>query len=98
MKRSSFLFQLLGAVGLAGLLSGCNSGGEGAPSGPVSGSASGSAAASSTITGFGSVFVNGKKFETSGSSFVVDGQSGSHGSHGEIPMHRLENLVKFIAS
>jgi hypothetical protein len=42
----------------------------------VTGSASGSAAASGTITGFGSVFVNGKKFETSGSSFVVDGESG----------------------
>ena len=79
MRRSSFLFQLLGAVGLVGLLSGCGSGGEGAPSGPVSGNASGSAAASGTITGFGSVFVNGKKFETSGSSFVVDGQLGSQG-------------------
>lgn len=79
MRRSSILFNLLGAVGLVGLLSGCGSGGDGAPSGPVSGSASGSAAASGTITGFGSVFVNGKKFETSESSFVVDGQSGSQG-------------------
>jgi len=33
MRRSSFLFQLLGAVGLAGLLSG--SGGEGSPSDPM---------------------------------------------------------------
>lgn len=77
MRQSSILFTLFGAVGLVGLLSGCGSGGDGAPSGPVSGSASGSAATSGTITGFGSVFVNGKKFETSGASFIVDGQSGS---------------------
>ena len=43
----------------------------------ASGSGSGSASASGTITGFGSVFVNGKRFDTSGSSFTVDGQSDS---------------------
>jgi hypothetical protein len=68
-------FNLLGAVGLLGLLSGCGSGGGGATTG-TSGTASGSAAASGTITGFGSVIVNGKRFDTSGSSFVVDGESG----------------------
>ncbi len=76
MRRSSILFNLFGAVGLVGLLSGCGSGGGGTPSSPASGSTSGSAAASGTITGFGSVFVNGKRFDTSGSSFVVDGESG----------------------
>lgn len=75
MRRPSILFNLLGAVGLVGLLGACGSGGDSAPVG-ASGSASGSAAASGTITGFGSVFVNGKKFETSGSSFTVDGESG----------------------
>ena len=85
MRQSSILFTLFGAVGLVGLLSGCGSGGDGAPSGPASGSTSGSAAASGTITGLGSVFVNGKKFETSGSSFVVDGQSGSQ-SHLKLGM------------
>ena len=64
MRRSSIIFNFLGAVGLVGLLGGCGSGG--APSGPASGSASGSAASSGTITGFGSVFVNGKKFEANG--------------------------------
>jgi hypothetical protein len=73
MKRSSILFNLLGAVGLVGLLFGCGSGGGGASTG----TASGSSAASGTITGFGSVIVNGKRFDTSGSSFVVDGQTGS---------------------
>jgi len=77
MKRSSILFNLLGAVGLFGLLSGCGSGGGGTASSPASGSTSGSAAASGTITGFGSVIVNGKRFDTSGSSFMVDGQVGS---------------------
>jgi hypothetical protein len=71
MKRSSILFNLLGAVGLIGLLSGCGSGG--AATG-VGGAASGSSAASGTITGFGSVYVNGKKYETNGASLKVDGQ------------------------
>lgn len=76
MRHSSILFNLLGAVGLVGLLIGCGSGGGGAATG-TGGAASGSSAASGTITGFSSVIVNGKRFDTSGSSFVVDGQSGS---------------------
>jgi hypothetical protein len=40
-----------------------------------SGSGSGSAAASGTITDFGSMFVNGKQFETNDVSVVQDGQS-----------------------
>lgn len=79
MRQSSCFFKCFGAIGLVGLLSGCSSGGDGAPSGSASSSASGSAAASGTITGFGSVFVNGKKFDTSGSSFTVGGQPGSQG-------------------
>ena len=75
MKRSSILFNLFGAVGLVGLLSGCGSGGDGASTG-TGGVTSGSSAASGTITGFGSVIVNGKRFDTSGSSFTVDGESG----------------------
>jgi Domain of unknown function (DUF5666) len=73
------IFSLTGMMGLAGLLVACS--GDGAPSvsasGSGSGSASGSASASGTITGFGSVIVNGKRFDTSSSSFTVDGQSGS---------------------
>ncbi len=69
------VFSVMGMMGLAGLLAACGS--EGAPSVSASGSGSGSASASGTITGFGSVFINGKKFETSDSSFTVDGQSGS---------------------
>ena len=70
------LVQLVGAVALVGVLGGCGGGGDGPP-GASAGNAGGSAAASGTITGFGSVFVNGKKFETHSASFVVDGQSGS---------------------
>jgi Domain of unknown function (DUF5666) len=73
MKRSSIVFNLLGAMGLLGLLSGCGSGGGGATTG-TGGATSGSAAASGTVTGFGSVYVNGKKFETDGAFVTVDGQ------------------------
>lgn len=72
MRRSSIVFNFLGAVGLVGLLGGC--GGGGGSSSPATGSTSGSAAASGTVTGFGSVIVNGKKFETNGASVTVDGQ------------------------
>lgn len=74
MRQSSLLFNFLGAVSLVGLLGGCGGGGDSAS--PSTGSASGSAASTGTITGFGSVFVNGKRFDTSGSSFTVDGESG----------------------
>ena len=72
MKRSSILFNFLGTVGLLGLLSGCGSGGGGATTG-TGGATSGSAAASGTVTGFGSVFVNGKKFETNDVEVRHDG-------------------------
>lgn len=79
MNTSRWIFGLMGMMGLAGLLAACGS--DGAPSvsasGSGSGSGSGSASASGTITGFGSVIVNGKRFDTSSSSFTVDGQSGS---------------------
>lgn len=79
MRTSRWIFSLVGIMGLAGLLTACGS--DGAPSvsasGSGSGSGSGSASASGTITGFGSVIVNGKRFDTSSSSFTVDGQSGS---------------------
>ena len=75
MRQSSILFNLLGTVGLIGLLSGCGSGGGGTTTG-TGGTTSGSAAATGTVTGFGSVFVDGKKFDTSGASFIVDGEPG----------------------
>ncbi len=76
MQRTWMLFNFLGAVGLVGLLSGCGSGGGGTTPG-TGGTASGSAAATGTVTGFGSVFVDGKKFDTSGASFIVDDEPGS---------------------
>lgn len=81
LVTSRWIFSLMGMMGLAALLTACGS--DGAPSvsasGSGSGSGSGSASASGTITGFGSVIVNGKRFDTSSSSFTVDGQSGSQG-------------------
>jgi cytoskeletal protein CcmA (bactofilin family) len=73
MRRSLVLFWVVGAVGLAGLLSAC--GGGGSPSASASGSGSGSASASGTVTGFGSLYVNGKKFETNDVEVRHDGQS-----------------------
>lgn len=81
MKRMMHSLQLLGIIGFLWMLGGC--GGSDVPSvsasgsGGGAGSGSGSASASGTITGFGSVIVNGKRFDTSSSSFTVDGQSGS---------------------
>lgn len=71
MKRSRILFYLIGTVGLAGLLSACGS--EGAPPVSASASGSGSASASGTVTGFGSLFVNGKRFETENAEVRHDG-------------------------
>ena len=65
MRRSSILFNLLGAVGLIGLLSGCGSGGGGAATG-TGGAASGSSAASGTITGFGSVLSTARSLTRAG--------------------------------
>jgi hypothetical protein len=62
MNTSRCIVSLAGMIGLAGLLAACGS--DGAPSVSASGSGSGSASASGTITNFGSVYVNGKKFET----------------------------------
>ncbi|NGZ03757.1 MAG: hypothetical protein CV090_11985, partial [Nitrospira sp. WS238] len=79
MNTSRWIISLGAIMLAAGLLAACGS--DGAPSvsasGSGSGAASGSASASGTITGFGSVIVNGKKFETASSTFTVDGLSGS---------------------
>ncbi|OQW30082.1 MAG: hypothetical protein A4E19_11040 [Nitrospira sp. SG-bin1] len=79
MSTSRRVYSFVSVIGFAGFLAACGS--DGAPSvsasGSGSGSGSGSASASGTITGFGSVIVNGKKFETSSASFSVDGQAGS---------------------
>lgn len=79
MKRTfNNMVYVVDAIGLVGMLWGCGSGGgDGAPAASSAGSATGTTAASGTVTGFGSVYVNGKRFETSGASFDVDGLSGS---------------------
>ena len=73
MRHSSVLFTLLGAVGLAGILSACSGGSPSASAGAGGASGSGSASASGTVTGFGSIFVNGKKFETENIEVRHDG-------------------------
>jgi hypothetical protein len=76
MKRiGEWKLWTMGLV-VAGFLTGCGSGG-GEATVSTAGSGSGSAAATGTITGFGSVFVNGKRFETDHASFLVDDQPGT---------------------
>lgn len=77
MNTSRYIVSLVGMIGLAGLLTACGS--DGAPSVSASasgsGSGSGSASASGTITNFGSVYVNGKKFETNEVEVTREDQS-----------------------
>ncbi|HMS82724.1 MAG TPA: DUF5666 domain-containing protein [Nitrospira sp.] len=74
MKTSRHVVSLVGAVGLAGLLVAC---GSEVPSlsASASGSGSGSASASGTVTGFGSVFINGKKYEANNVAVKLDDDS-----------------------
>ena len=77
MRQSLAFLSLLGAIGIAGLLSACSDGSPSASASAGGASGSGSASASGTVTGFGSIFVNGKKFETDGSSVSIDDQPSS---------------------
>ncbi len=72
MRRSSVFLTLLGAMGMAGFLSACSDGSPSASASAGGAGGSGSASASGTVTGFGSIFVNGKKFETDGSFVSID--------------------------
>jgi Domain of unknown function (DUF5666) len=71
MRTSFCVVRLIGVIGVAGILAACGS--EGAPSVSASGSGSGSASTSGTVTDFGSVFVNGKKFEADNVGVLRDG-------------------------
>ena len=71
MRVSFCVVRLIGVIGVAGILAACGS--EGAPSVSASGSGSGSASTSGTVTDFGSVFVNGKKFEAENVEVRRDG-------------------------
>ena len=71
MRTSFCVVRLVCVIGVAGILTACGS--DGAPSVSASGSGSGSASASGTVTEFGSVFVNGKKFEAENVEVRRDG-------------------------
>ncbi len=77
MKWASVIVGMLGAVGLAGLLSACSDGSPSASASAGGASGSGSASASGTVTGFGSIIVNGKRFETEAASVSIDDQPSS---------------------
>ena len=73
MSTSRCVFSFVSLIGLAGLLTACGS--ERSPSASASGSGSGSASASGTITDFGSIYINGKKFESNDVDVIRNGQS-----------------------
>lgn len=75
MNTSRWIFSLVGLMGTAGLLTACGSDGVPSVSASASGSGSGSASASGTVTGFGSVFVNGKKYEANNVTVKIDDES-----------------------
>lgn len=74
MKGSA---HVAGVCALGLLVAGCGGGGGGSAS--DNDAAPTSLTSSGTVTGFGSVFVNGVKWETSGTSFEIDDDVGSEG-------------------
>lgn len=75
MKTSRWIIGLFGMVGLMGLLTACGSESPSASASAGGASGSGSASASGTVTGFGSVFVNDKKYEANNVTVYVDDES-----------------------
>jgi len=71
MKRTT-LFATLGAGFCVLAALSCSGGGGGG-----TGATASSSVSSGAVTGFGSVKLNGKEYDTQSSSFLVDGQSGS---------------------
>jgi hypothetical protein len=76
IKSGSLLVAV--SVFLAFAIPGCGSGGGGGGGGGLAGGGiGGTGITTGTVTGFGSVFVNGVEFETSGTSFDVDDVAGA---------------------
>jgi len=71
MKLKEFACLLLGALPLT--LGGCGSGGKSNQLGGIEGTGF----AFGTITGFGSIMVNGIEFSTTGATFTIDGRAGT---------------------
>jgi cytoskeletal protein CcmA (bactofilin family) len=93
MRRSSVLFHLLGAVGVVGLLSACSGGGSDGTT-PVAAPAT-PTVSSGTITAFGSVYINGTKYEIDDStSTSVDGSDPVKGDKAAKSILRKGMVVK----
>jgi hypothetical protein len=74
MKPTTKLTALAAALSLTTVLVACGGGGGSTDTAGIGGSGF---VSSGTITGFGSVFVNGVKFETTRSSFDIEGTQGT---------------------
>jgi len=94
MRRSSILFHLLGVLGLVGLLSGCGGGGDSGTPAPAAGSAT-SIVSSGTITNFGSVYINDRKYEIDDSTETsADGSAPVKGDVAAKSILKLGMVVK----
>lgn len=76
-----FLKTTMLAVALAasGMLAACGGGGSTTTAGPAVGATTTSVVTTGPITAFGSVFVNGQRFDTSAAQIEIEGQSGTQG-------------------
>lgn len=70
------LGRSLAGIVLTGLITGCGAAGD-STSGPPLGGIDGGGFAHGTITGFGSIIVNGVEYSTTNATFTIDGRPGS---------------------
>ncbi|MDN5848293.1 MAG: DUF5666 domain-containing protein [Nitrococcus sp.] len=75
MKNSAAPGAILSISIAAAMLAACGYSGSGG-SGTTTSSSNQTGTASGTVQGFGSIFVNGREFDTSSASFVIDDQPG----------------------
>jgi len=76
MTRQHLIKGLFAAVAALGLAA-CSGGGSSGNDAPQSAAQSVPVISSGTVTGFGSVFVNGVRFETSSAAFTINGKPGT---------------------
>jgi hypothetical protein len=74
-KKAARLFTCV--LALAGAVLAASCGGSGGDGKKVIGGINGGGVALGTITGFGSIFVNGVEYRTSGAQITINGQPGT---------------------
>jgi len=77
MTRQHLIKALFAAVAALGLAACSGGGGSASDNAPQSAAQTVPVISSGTVTGFGSVFVNGVRFETSSAAFTINGKPGT---------------------